>query len=88
MIWDPTTYFGILLVSLTNNITGSLYLSLLFLVLILLSLAASFRLPMIITIPAIIPLLIVSLTMTANFLPILGIAIFYVGIIFASLLFK
>lgn len=85
-IFDPTSTIGGLVVSLANNVTGSLFLALLFLTFVFVAVCMAFRLPMELTVPIILPFLLISYLITANFLPILGVALIYLAVLFVKTL--
>ena len=69
---------------ITQNITGSEILTYLFILFLILALAALLRLPLELTIPIMLPLLIVFALYTSNLLSVLGVALIYLGIIVAK----
>ena len=69
---------------ITINITGSEFLTLLFIVLVLVTICLMFRMPIELTIPLILPLLIVISIATSEIMSVLGVAILYGAIIIAK----
>jgi len=66
------------------GITGSLFLSLLFLVILLIVLALVFRIPLEFTAVLILPLLIVISAYDGTFMSVLGVFLIYLGVLFGK----
>lgn len=86
-IFDPTSMIGTVIDSLTTNVTGSIFLSLLYMMLFFIGVASMFRLPIEITVPIVIPFLIVGVIITSQLIPALGVGLIYLAIIFTKRLF-
>lgn len=85
--FDTTSIFGVILIELTNNVTGSLFLSLFFILSILIVICLGFRMPLELTIPLVLPFVLVGLTIVGGLLPTLGIIILYMAILFTKRFF-
>lgn len=68
----------------TTNVTGSLFLTLLFILLGLMAMAFAFRVPIEFTIIFLLPLVITLMAFNANFLALGGILLVWLGIILAK----
>jgi len=84
---DTNSMIGTIIVSLTNNITGSLFLTLLFITMVFLGLAGAFKMPLELTIPFILPFFLVGYMVSGAFLPVLGVAIIYLSILLLKRMF-
>jgi hypothetical protein len=84
MLLNETGELGIFLQLMTLNLTGSLFLSLLFLVIGVIVVFAAFRIPIEATMIIVIPLLITIMAYTSEFLPVGGLIIIYVAFLFAK----
>lgn len=70
--------------ALSTNITGSEFLTLLLIVLVLVGICQLFRLPIELSIPFILPLLIAISIATSEIVTVLGVALLYGAIIIAK----
>lgn len=70
--------------ALTYNITGSEFLTLLLIVLTLVAICLMFRMPIELSIPIILPLLIAISITTSEIVTVLGVALLYAAIILAK----
>jgi len=78
---------GALIVHSVTNVTGSLFLSLITIIIFLLAVCLIFNIPIEISIPIISPLLIVSFAYSGEFMTVLGVTLIYFSIIFVRLFF-
>lgn len=76
--------FGIILDSISYNITGDLFLTLLLITLLLLALCLMFRIPLEYSAIILLPLFIVSMAFTSQFLTIGGLTLLYIGVLVAK----
>lgn len=67
-----------------TNLTGSLFLTVLIIFMLLVSVALMFRLPLEILIPIVLPLFIVCMAYSTEFLAIGGLLLIYLAVIFAK----
>jgi len=81
---NTTSAISLGLGTMTQNITGSLFLSLLIIILLLMMVALLFRIPIEATVVLIIPLMLVFMAATSDFLAIGGVFLIYLGIILAK----
>lgn len=84
---NETGTIGVILTKFTTDVTGSLFMTMLVIVILLIALALMFRLPLAYTVPVILPLLIVFMAFTGSFLAIGGVMLIYVAVIFAKMFF-
>lgn len=66
---------------LTNSVTGSYFLSLLVMVLVVMTIVAAFRIPVEISAIIVLPLLIALLVCDGDWLSITGVTLIYLGIL-------
>jgi hypothetical protein len=81
---NSTGVFGILLNAFTENITGSLFLTLLLILMFLLALCMMAQIPIEWTVVFMLPLLLYLMAYTSEFQAIGGFALIYTGIIIAK----
>lgn len=86
-IIETTTVIGTILDSITQNVTGSLFLTLLFITMLFIAIAGAFSLPLELTAPFILPFLLVSAVVTSEIIPVLGATLIYLAIVFTKRLF-
>lgn len=67
-----------------TNLTGSLFLTVLIIFLVLVGLALLFRLPLDILIPIVLPIFIVGMAYSTEFLAIGGLLLIYLAVIFSK----
>jgi len=84
---NSSTSSGALLQYFTNNNTGDLFITLLLIMLIFLTFAFLFKIPLEYTLPLILPLLMVYMAYTSQFLAIGGIILIYLAIVFTKMFF-
>ena len=85
MFYNTTQPIGIIINSATENITGSLFITLLLIVLFLIAICLMFRIPVEFTIILILPLLLTVSAYSSDFISILGVLLIYLGIIFGKM---
>ena len=81
---NETGFIATVLTSLTNNITGSLFLSLLMITILLLLICLLFRLPIEFSAVLLVPFFIVCMAATSDYLALGGTILIYLGIIMAK----
>lgn len=81
---NTTNEMAVVLEYLTYNVTGDMFLSLLFFMLIVMGLALAFRIPIEWTAVIIFPLLLGLLAVTGQFLPVIGGFIFFIAVLIAK----
>ena len=87
-IWiNASTSTGALLSYFTTNNTGDLFVTLLLVMAVFLTMALMFRLPFEYTIPLVLPLLMVYMAYSGQFLAIGGIMLIYIAIVFTKMFF-
>ena len=84
LLINNTGELGVIFEYLTYNVTGSMFLSLLAFVIVLLGVALMFGIPLEWTALLVFPLLVVMVAIEGQLLPVLGVAIFYIAIIMAK----
>lgn len=81
---NETGFIAATLTNVSNNITGSLFLTLLLIMILFLLIAMIFRLPIEFAIVILAPLFLVFMAATSSFLAVGGVMLIYLGIIFAK----
>jgi len=84
---NDTTTTGIILNYLTYNVTGDLFTTLLLILIGIIAFALTFRIPLEFTAPIILPMLIVFMAFTGQFLAIGGIMLIFIAVLFAKMFF-
>lgn len=84
MFINESGIIGIVVVSLTDNVTGSLFLTLLLIVMLLMSICILFRMPIEWSSLIVMPLLIVIGSFQGSFISVLGVFLIYAGILLAK----
>lgn len=87
MFVNQSDYVGILISSFTANVTGSLFITLLFIIIMSIMLAMMFRLPIEASSILVIPLMIVILAYYGNVMPVVGGFLIFLGIILSKAFF-
>lgn len=87
MFINESGFIGIVLVHMTDNITGSLFLTLLLVLITILSFCLLFRIPIEWSSIIVLPLLITFASFQSDFISILGVFLIYMGVIFAKYYF-
>lgn len=82
--YNPTDSIGVILVGFTQNITGSEFLTLFYIMLLFFAIGTLFRLPLFIEVPLILPIIIVSASYLDAFIPMLAVFIIYGAITIAK----
>lgn len=86
---DPSGAMGVAMAGLSQNVTGSYFLSLLAIVLLLLVIALALRIPMEFTAILVMPMLLGALACDGDWMGIAGVAIIYLGILLGkNILFR
>ena len=80
---DESGTIGIL-IKAGADLTGSLFLTVLLIFLVLVALALMFKLPLEILIPIVLPLFIVSMAYSTAFLAIGGLLLIYLAVVFSK----
>jgi len=86
-LFNETGMIGSFITSMTVNVTGSLFLTLFTVMILFVLIATSFRLPIWITVPLVLPFLFVALLMSGEFLVVLGVTLIYLAVVFSKALF-
>lgn len=81
VFFNETGIMGTVIIGLTNNVTGSLFLTLLLIVILLLVVAALFRISIEWTAILVMPVLIVLMSYEGLFLPVGGVFVIYLAVI-------
>lgn len=84
VLFNESNIIGELIIYMNQNVTGSLFLTLLFMVLVLLAICALFKIPMEFTALFILPLLLAIMTDVGEFLAVGGVCLIYLGILLAK----
>lgn len=84
MLFNESNVIGNLIVYMNSNVTGSLFLTLLFVVILLLAICALFRIPMEFTAIFVLPFLLAVMTDMGEFLGVGGVFLIYLGILVAK----
>jgi len=85
---DTTDLIGGLLMSLTNDVTGSLFLTLLMIVFFIVIIGLAFRLPLEITFIIALPLYYVSVVYSQEMYPVLAVALIHIAILFTRYIMR
>lgn len=81
---NETGFIAIVITDMTNNLTGSLFLTLMLIMIFFILVALLFRLPIEFAIILILPLFLVFMAATSEFLAVGGVVLIYMGIIIAK----
>ena len=84
MFFNETGIIGQVITDITVNVTGSLFLTLLGMVLILMLIAVILRIPIEFSAIFIMPLLLVLMAYTSDFFALGGVFLIYIGILMAK----
>lgn len=84
MLINTTNGIGSMVVYLTNNVTGSLFLTLMFIVILVLAFAMILRVPMEFSAVFVLPLLIGIMAYYGEFVSVGGVFIIYLAIILSK----
>ncbi|MGV8169225.1 MAG: hypothetical protein ACP5N3_04180 [Candidatus Nanoarchaeia archaeon] len=82
-LYNSSGSFGIILDAFTYNVTGSLFLTLLAMVIIILAFCLMFKIPMEYSAILIMPLLITIMAYSSDFKAVGGVAIIYIAVLVA-----
>lgn len=83
---DTSDYFGQIITGITTNITGSLFFTLLAVIVLICLIALALRIPVLFTAIILMPILIASASITSEFLNVFILFLIYFGFILADLL--
>lgn len=84
---NTSSSVGAIVVAFTNNVTGSLFLTLLMIVIVLTLFASIFRIPLEISATVILPLLLAYMAYSSEFMVVGGVMLIYLAVIFAKMFF-
>jgi len=84
LFMNETGFIGNLIIEFSNNLTGSLFLTLLIITIFLILTGLLFRLSLEFTAIIILPLLLVFMATTSEFLAVGGVFLLYLGVIIAK----
>ena len=84
MVFYGDNQIVLILNSLTTNITGNEFLTIFMLVMAIIAMCSVFRLPLELTIPLVLPLLITISISTGEIVSILGVGLIYAAILIAK----
>lgn len=82
-IFDPSSAIGLIITALAEQ-TGSVFLALFVIMMLLFAIAILLRIPIELTLPLFFPFIIVATIMTTSYFAIAGIVIMYLSIILAK----
>jgi hypothetical protein len=82
--FNTTGEVGVILEAMTTNVTGSVFLTLLAVVIVVMALAFAARIPIEWTALIIYPVILATATVTDEFLPVLGVLIFYSAVLLSK----
>jgi hypothetical protein len=81
---NATTTSGVILYYAVQNVFGSVTIMILFFILVLMALCFAFKLPIELTIPLVLPMIIYSMAYYGEIIPLGGVALIYMAILFAK----
>lgn len=81
---NDTTTSGVILAYGVQNVFGSVTMMIIVIILVLMALCFAFKLPIELTIPLVLPLIIYSMAYYGEIIPIGGVALIYLAILFAK----
>lgn len=81
---NDTTTSGIILYYGVQNVFGSVTMMIIVFILILMALCFAFKMPIELTIPIVLPLIIYSMAYYGEIIPLGGVALIYMAILFAK----
>jgi hypothetical protein len=84
---NESTSTGVIINYLTNNVTGDLFLTLLLILVCFLTFCMVFRIPLEYTVPLVLPLLLVYMSFTSQFLAVGGVLLIYSAVVFVKMFF-
>jgi hypothetical protein len=87
ILYNSTGTIGEAITAFTTNIGGNIFLTLFILLLFIFLLAIVLRIPLEFGVLFLMPLLIILAAFNANFLALFGVALIYMGILFAKYYF-
>lgn len=83
MFINESSGIGFIIIEAINNITGSMFLTMLGITIIILALFIAFRIPVIASFILELPLILVFMAYEQNFVAIGGVILIYLGVVFA-----
>ena len=84
LFMNETGFIALRIIDMTNNLTGSLFLSLMIIMVFFILITLLFRLPMEASAVILLPLFLTFMAATSEFVAIGGIILMYLGVIFAK----
>lgn len=84
---DPTSLIGSIIIGLTTNVTGSLFITTLLIFFIIMGFFATFRLPIEVSAILVLPFAIMVMAFTSEFIAIGGAMLIYIAILFSKRFF-
>lgn len=81
---NETTTSGIILYYGVQNVFGSVTIMILVFILLMIALCFAFKMPIELTIPLVLPMIIYGMAYYGEIIPLGGVALMYMGILFAK----
>lgn len=81
---NTTDVIGVVIMALTNNVTGNLFLTLLMILIFLVALCVAASIPIEWTVIFLLPLILYLFAYNSEFLQIAGFALVYIGVLLAK----
>lgn len=82
---NNSTSTGIVINYLTTNVSGDLFSTLLLLLVLLIAVALTFRIPLEWTMPLVLPVLIAYMSYSSEFLTVGGVVLIYLAVVFTKM---
>ena len=82
---NETDVIGVIILNLNTNVTGSIFMTGLLIIILLMASAMAFRIPIEYSVLVVIPLLLVLMTYSSDFMAIGGLFLMYLAVIFAKM---
>ena len=82
MLINESSGLGMIIIDSVNNVTGSMFLNMIGITLIILALFVAFRIPIIASLVLELPILLVFMAYEQNFIAIGGVILIYLGVVF------
>lgn len=86
-VLNESGFFGIIIVGLTNNVTGSLFLTMMMIFILFIVTALAMRMPPIVASIVFLPFLLTLASISSDYLSIVGIVLLYLGYTLAVLIY-
>ena len=83
MLINESSGLGMIIIESVNNVTGSMFLTMIGITLLILALFVAFRIPIIASLVLELPILLVFMAYEQNFIVIGGVVLIYLGVMFA-----